>query len=359
MSDRELDKVKTAAFLDSNAAFLSSLMCRLQFSWSEELPTAGVDGKNFLWNKEFFDALNIEERKFILLHELWHTAKLHNLRCGTRDKILWNTACDYRINFDLVADGYKMPEGDFKGLYDAKYDSNWSEEMIYDNLLQKNKNQLPKPMPDLIMGNDGEGTEQIQTVQCAIQQAKIMGGNVPGGLTELINDFLHPKLPWWILLRQFLTDAQETIWTWARPNKRYSDIYLPSITEDEGRLEHICLFLDTSGSISTDELIRFNSEAKYIQEVMNPKKLSVIQFDYHIHKIDEFDENRRYKEITVFGRGGTSLDDVRKFIMEHRPSCSVIFSDLYCDPMDRVPFPVIWVISGNHSAPSWGKSIRV
>ena len=362
MSDRELDKVKTAAFLDSNAAFLSSLLCHLQFSWDESISTAGVDGKNLFWNRKFFDELNPEERKFILLHELWHTAKIHNLRCGNRNPELWNTACDLRINFDLVADGYKMPGGVHKGLYNAKYDSNWSEEMIYDDLLQQNPKNLPQPMPDLIIvsGSSEEvKTDQVQAVQIAIQQAKITGGKVPGNITEILNDFLHPKLPWWLLLRQYLTDAQEIAWNYARPNKRYSDIYMPSIKDEEGRLEHIALFLDTSGSISEEELIRFNSEAKYIQEVLNPKKLSVVEFDYHIHEIIEFDENRKYKNITIKGRGGTSLVGVREYILKNRPACSVIFSDLYCDPMERVPCPVIWVISGNHNAPSFGKSIRV
>ena len=48
---RELDKTKSAVFLDKkNAAFLGSLMCSLNFVWSRDLPTAATNAITFWWN---------------------------------------------------------------------------------------------------------------------------------------------------------------------------------------------------------------------------------------------------------------------------------------------------------------------
>lgn len=353
ISSREMDQVKAAAFLDSNAAFLGSILCNLQFEWSDVIPTAATDGKRLLWNEEFFKSLSAEERKTVLLHELWHVARLHAMRKGTRDSRKWNIACDLRINYDLKKDGYKLPN---KGLYESKYDNSWSEEKIYDDIQDID---IAFAFDDILDQTEEGAAEQITIVQQAAQQAKILGGNVPGSVTETLKNFLKPKLPWWRLLRNYLTEQLEDNWSWARPNKRFSDVYLPSLKKDEGRLEHIALFLDTSGSIEEQEVKQFNSEAKYIQEVLNPERLTVIMFDTEIQKVLEFTEDKPYKDIVVVGRGGTSLEPVHDYIVKHKPTCSIIFSDLYCSPMDRVKTPVIWVISGDHTAPSWGKSFRI
>lgn len=355
---RELDQVKAAAFLDSNAAFLGSILCNIQFSWSSEIDTAGINNKELVWNKDWFDSLTKDERIGVLLHELWHYARLHVVRQGSREKDRWNVACDLRINFDLKKDGYTLPAG---ALYDRKYTPEWSEEAIY--------NDLPEILPiptwgavvgDMIQGDQNIGKQElVNVVQNAIQQTKILGGDIPGKISKIVSEFLKPKLPWWRLLRNYLTEQMETSWSWSRPNKRFSEVYLPHLSKDEGRLERIALFLDTSGSIEDQEVKQFNSEAKYIQEVLNPEKLTVIMFDTEIQKVLEFTEDKPYKDIVVVGRGGTSLEPVHDYIVKHKPSCSIIFSDLYCSPMNRVKTPVIWVISGDHTAPSWGKSFRI
>lgn len=354
ISQRDLDQVKTAAFLDSNAAFLGSILCNMQLIVTNEIQTAATNGKLLLWNEDFFNSLTLEERKAVLLHELWHVAKLHSLRQESRDSTRWNIACDLRINYDLIGDGYVLPKG---GLFDSKYDSSWSEEKIYDDIEYES---FTLPMQDLIgEGEAAQAAEQISIVQQAVQQANILGGKVPGSVTETLRDFLKPKLPWWRLLREYLTQQMEDNWTWTRPNKKFHDVYLPSFRKDEGRLEHIVLFLDTSGSIEPEEVKQFNSEAKYIQEVLNPEKLTVVQFDTKIQKITEFTEDKPYKNIAVIGRGGTSLKEVYDYIVKNKPTCSIIFSDLYCDPMPKVNTPVIWVIQGDHTEPSFGKSFRI
>lgn len=367
---RELDKTKATVFMGSNAAFFGSLLCSLEFRWDESISTAQTDGREIVWNPDFFTPLYPDERKFILLHEIHHVARLHMIRMGNRDPKIWNQACDLRINFDLVQEGYSY--GRLKPWYDPNV-GKLAEEDIYDLLIS---GQIPPP-PSSWMGVEGDdggdmqpngdipNAEIIGRVVQATQQAKLAGqkaGNISGQIEELLEKFLAPIVPWQTLLNNFFTDLVEESMSWNRPNRRYQDIYLPSKYTDEGRLEHLIYYLDVSGSISNDDVIRFNSEVKYIKETYNPKKLTLVQFDTQITKEQDFYEEDPFEKIEIVGRGGTSLVPVWHHIHEHNPTAAIIFSDLECSPMSQLKrdIPVIWIVVNNPSANvSFGKKVCI
>ena len=351
---RDLDRAKSTVFLDKhNAAFLGSLMCSLHFMWSKELPTAGTDGVKLVWNPDYFVSLPPKSRTTDLSHELWHVALLHNVRRGARDHEIWNIACDIRIDLMLEKMGFT-----FEGINgvdrDKKY-TDWIEEDIYDDLIKNPPFKLPpctccaSKMPD----GKNEIQSTINSVVQAVHQAKLAGqaGNLPGAIEETIKQFLEPVVPWEVVLMKFFTDLLDEDYTWARPNRRYQDIYLPSKFTDDGRLEHLVYYLDVSGSISTNDIIRFNSELKHVFETLKPQKITVVQFDTEIQKIDEFKEGDPFTEIKVIGRGGTSLVCVREHIQEVKPTAAVIFSDMMVYPMQPLDFdiPVIWIVINNKS----------
>jgi predicted metal-dependent peptidase len=370
--NRDLDRVKSAIFLGKNAAFFGSLMCSLNFKWSDEVSTAGTDAINIIWNPDFFAKLTAKARETVLKHELWHVARLHHLRQGSRDHQNWNRACDYRINNDLVTEGCS-----FDGLENCCKDSSFDalgimcEEDIYDRLPT-----MPPPPPDAgSWTNNGETDMLPQTdvrvnqavvnaVVRAVQQAKLAGqpGSIPGGIEETLKQFLEPQIPWKLVLMNWFTDRIDEDYSWKRPNRRYQDIYLPSRFTDDGRLAHLCYYLDVSGSISEEDVLIFNSEVKYIQEVLKPEKLTLIQFDTRITHIKEFKEDDPFDEITIIGRGGTSLVEVKEHIEKNLPTAAIIFSDLYVAPMERLShdIPVIWVAVKN-KAPKvpFGKLIHI
>ena len=109
-------------------------------------------------------------------------------------------------------------------------------------------------------------------------------------------------------------------------------------------------FLDVSGSVTDEQVIRFNSEIKYIKDVLKPKKLTLVQFDTRISHIDVFEENDSFDKLCVVGRGGTDLRPVREMILKEKPSAAVVFSDLYCAPMEPIDIPVIFVAVDNRNA---------
>lgn len=352
--DRALDQVKAATFIGKNAAFLGCLLCGLNFSWSKEIPTAGVTTNNhFIWNPDFFDSLSFKERQFILLHELWHIALLHGVRCGDRDPKRWIAACDYRINANLINDGYTdMPQG---GLYNEDWAGDeWSEETIYATLPENPSNAQSWGGSDF----QASGMEQISLVQTALNTAK-MAGDVPGNVEKTFHEFLKPKLNWKVILHRYLLDLIEPDYSWTKPNRRFRDVYLPSLLPQEGRLISIAVFLDTSGSISEEETKRFISEVKFIQENLNPEKLMVVQFDTEIQDEKIYTSENRFTNLEVKGYGGTSFVPVRDYILKNKPTVSLIFTDLYARPMESVgKLKVFWITTSDFDA-EIGETIHV
>jgi predicted metal-dependent peptidase len=361
--NRDLDRTKSTVFLDKhNAAFLGSLMCSLNFKWVEDLPTAGTDGVELLWNPKYFEKLPPKSRTTDLSHELWHVALLHNLRRGSRNHEIWNIACDIRIDLMLEQMGFTF-EGINGVPRDKKY-IDWVEEDIYDDLIK----DPPPSMGCTCCASQMPETQvsiqaTINTVVQAMHQAKLSGqaGNLPGAIEKTLKKFLEPIIPWQVLLMQFFTDLLDEDYSWARPNRRYQDMYLPSRFTDDGRLEHLAYYLDISGSIQDKDALRFSSEVKFIQEVLKPQKLSLIQFDTEIQKIKEFKEEEPFDDITIVRGGGTCLVKVRDHINETKPTAAIIFSDMEVDPMQPLDYdiPVIWVAIRNRITPPFGKAIYI
>ncbi len=158
-----------------------------------------------------------------------------------------------------------------------------------------------------------------------------------------------------------MQDLMDEDYTWRRPNRRYEDMYLPSRFTDDGRLEHLIYYWDVSGSISEKEELRFNSELKYIWEQFKPSKITIVQFDTRITKVDEWTAGMSFNEVKIVGKGGTHLGPVRQHMLDNQPTAAIIFSDLYCAPMAPGPLcPVIWVAVGNTQAQvPFGKLINI
>ena len=356
--DKELDKVKSNVFLHKKyAAFLGSLMCSLEFIWSDAVKTAGTDGKRVYWNPEWFQSIPPKTAASVLIHELWHVARLHMIRAGNRNQQVWNEACDIRINNDMEREGYSFDGTAPLKNHDYDFSGIVSEEDIYEQLIKKQDGQgsgqgsWGDGESDMVALSKEEQAGVVGSVVKAIQQAKLSqgAGNVPGDVESLIQEILDPVLPWEKLLYKFFTDMIDETHTWARPNRRHEDLYLPSRVIDDGRLEHLCYYFDVSGSVTDDDVVRFNSEVKYIQESLNPKKLTIVQFDTEITKVTEFNEGDPYNGLKIYGRGGTSLIPVRQHIINTKPTAAIVFSDMDCVPMEElgVNVPVLWAVVRN------------
>ena len=361
--NRELDIVKAKVFLGKHAAFLGSLLSTVEMVWSLEFPTAATNSLVIWWNPHFFKSATPNLRNAVLIHELWHIARLHVLRQDFRDSDTWNTACDIVINNGMVTEGFVFENS--SPLIDLSL-SHLSEEEIYDDI--HDGTIKPPPCPwghgDMQPLSSKEQQQVLNNVVSAVHQSTLAGeaGKLPGKVTEAISKFLSPVIAWQQLLYRFFQDMQDSRYTWARPNRRFTDIYLPSRVKDEGRLAHLMYFLDVSGSIETADILRFNSEVAFIKSEFNPVKLTLVQFDTVIQKVDVFLEGDSFTSLEVIGRGGTCLHCVSALIEEQEPTAAIIFSDLCCEKMPplKTPTPIIWVVLNNPTAEvNFGKMIHI
>ena len=259
--------------------------------------------------------------------------------------------CDIRINNDLLKEGYSFVGIEW-GWMEPEIDQTaagiLSEEDIYDILIERGEKPPPQPdNGDLKPANKDTINNTIGSVLRAIHEATLAGeaGSIPGSVTSTIKKFLEPVIPWEATLMRFMTELLDSSYTWRRPNRRSQEVYLPSTYLDDGRLEHLAYYLDVSGSCSDADVLRFNSEVKYIKEVMQPEKLTLVQFDTVIQQVREFGEYDPFDEIVIVGRGGTSLECVRQHMESIKPTAAIVFSDLQCPPMGPLTFdiPTIWV----------------
>jgi predicted metal-dependent peptidase len=387
------DKTKAGVFMGRNASFFGSLLCSMNFYWTADIKTAATDGRTLMWNPYWFLKMGAEERKTVLMHELWHPARLHHIRRGDRDPQIWNIACDHRINNDLLADGYSFK--DLKPCLDINY-KNMVEEDIYEDLLSKPRHIILvgswTGMPlggrgvsargseeteeddeigdgDMLPGQEeddptGARVAAVSVVVQAQQVAQMSGesGDLDQAVSAVLKQFLAPIVPWDVYLHRFMKELTKGGRTWARPNRRFPSMYLPSNFLDKKDLEHLVFIEDVSGSISDRDALRFNSEVKFVKDSYDPKKLTLVQFDEEITQVKEFSRKDKFEQIEIIGRRGTDLAPVRQWIIDNRPTAAIIFSDLGCPPMEPLPFnmPIIWVTINNPTTkPAFGVQTHI
>ena len=355
--------------------------------------TMATDGYYIYVNPDFCGGLRPNEIAFVFAHEVMHCVLGHIDRRGTRNPDLWNQAIDYATNLMLVELGLKMPK---TGLLDRSYRGMTAED-IYRRLLDKAKEQknqggglvaqgepggqrapsgwdLHLP-PDDIRGQatrtrEFPSAEERKRLRISI--TKSMGsklrGVAPGLFESEIRQARGGDIPWRTLLSRFFTGLRRDDYRMLPPNKKHiwRGIYLPSIGAPGP--EHIVVAVDTSGSMSDEELAQILAELDKLRSVTQCR-LTLIQCDADIQKIDEFDEctETSFDRYRFLGRGGTAFEPVFEWIKEKSRRSMFQFDALVyltdgfgSFPSKPPPYPVLWILT-QHSRPDvpFGEVIRM
>jgi predicted metal-dependent peptidase len=379
---RELDRMKSEIFLRKGEAVLAQLLCSIPVIWAEDAVTAYTNSMVVAMNPKFVLNLPSKTRPTVLAHELWHIGMLDILRGQGKEWEPWNWATDYRHNAYLQSKGYSF-DGT-KPFLDMRYFGLAAEE-IYDDLLLRRDNgtldnlgamwgitddngmfdvtDLKHPTADderyetIPPLDANQAAKLVNTVVQATQYAaqSPAGGGDNSSEIDFINQFLQPKVRWEKEILPFMTAAEGLDYDWRIPNRRIRYTYLPSLrTNSEGGLTHIAFFGDSSGSITKSQLVRINSEARYVWKRFNPALFTMINFDDEIEMVKQMRRGDSFEEMEVVGRGGTDLRPVRQWIIDNKPKAVVIFSDLDCtameplEPKDMVP--ILWIVFNNPNA---------
>ena len=178
------------------------------------------------------------------------------------------------------------------------------------------------------------------TAETVVKSAGVVPGEIKS-ILEKIKD-KPPVFNWKRYFRRLIGNSitTEITPTRYRPSKRFPDAKgLKLIMKPT-----ILVGVDTSGSISNNDLIDFFSEIKHIHKT--GVQVTVAEFDTKIQKVFEF---KGTQNIQIAGRGGTDARELINYYKENKSKYTtlVIFTDGYLATFDLPKCDPIWVITHN------------
>lgn len=361
--DKQLDKAKIHLMANPNSTFITTVLFSLKFSWNNTISTAGTNGITLRINPDWWTTLTLDQQIGLLCHETYHVVFKHMERGEDKDHKKWNAAADFLINLMLNDASFELPPG---GLLDEQY-RDMSTLEIYNMLPDEyGENGEADVMLDI---EPFEGTKEEQQalsdevtniIMKAATKAEMtnQAGSIPSEIKRLIDKIKNPVLPWYTILHNYMNTFAKNDYTWKRPNRRFRDLYLPSL-HSEG-LDKVSVAIDTSGSVSDSDFAAFLSEIIGIKELLSPRSMEIVDFDTKISNIYEVADDENIANLQFNGWGGTALEPVFEHYAKSKPDILLIFSDLECRAIEDDPgYPVIWLCHNNeHAEVNFGKLIH-
>ena len=378
------------------------VICFGKWAVSDDVPTAGTDGKNVYYGTEFCGKLSDPELRFIILHETMHKMARHFQVYKTIHKLdaqRANAACDYWINNELIktdaGEGFiKMVDG---GLYNPKYDGMTVMDIFKD--LEQYKLDMPKASgsdgDSQGQGSNGEGdknqcrevgtdsngnkitegypqngmdehdwdggelTEEEKAslekdIEIAIRQGRQLAGKMEGNKPRFIDGMLEGRVDWKAELAEFIkaTMAGRDESSWSKLNRRMFHVgYFPSsIANTTGRL---AIGIDTSGSIWGEMLAQFMGEVKKLCAEVKPSGVDVVWWDMEVCSVQSFEPDQ-YDNLDQLlkpvGGGGTSPQCVADWLVLNKTlnhEALIMLSDGYVDSFPVFDIPTLWAMTSN------------
>ena len=201
--------------------------------------------------------------------------------------------------------------------------------------------------------------EAKKQVARAVDNMKKSRGNMPGGISELIEALLRPDgIPWRRLLSTWINNTlrKDRVRSKRRPKRR--TLQGANVCKFPGRIgedQYTLIFaIDTSGSMGGPELAAILGEMQRLQKATKNIQITVLECDtvigkeYKVGPTDKFDYN-------LSGRGGTTFDPVFVRTRELKADALLYATDGY-GPMpalkNRLKIPVIWCLTPG-GVPPW------
>lgn len=375
---------------------LANLLFKVEYQFTDSIPTAATDGYTTFYNPKFMDMLTERAQIVVVKHEILHAALLHaqamrSLKKERRQK--GNIAADFLVNSFIKQIG-NLDDATIKEITEAcgvfflndKFNVvDYSFEKLMRELpddpeeqkkLGKSSGKSPKIQGDgysdiMELGEptDGQATQKeidraqemkqafVQAVNQAKQQLKRQGKGA-GWLDRFLENLLESKVNWKAELFDFFKRQVKEEQSWKRPNRRLlpSGYYYPTKTGlGAGK---VGVAIDLSGSIGQEEVNIFMSELKHIFDVCHPEKVVLVGFDdgiRFVEELDEFPDNLKIK-----GGGGTDFRPVFKEFDKHDIDALVFMTDMYGpfpDSQSFPEYPVLFVSTSDIKEAPFGRVV--
>lgn len=215
------------------------------------------------------------------------------------------------------------------------------------------------------MGAGEEATAKDWS-QTAVRESEKNRGNIGGSLMSKIDQLYKVSTDWKKALRQVVgmsLNNETRRSAYANKNVLVSQDRIARTDKDKyDNVDYMCVFIDSSGSMSDDQLRLCLSEVYSVALAKKPITLFVIQCDTKIQDIKSYNNLRDLKRdmvhATVKGRGGTELKPCWDLLKNdrrfkgRRADLVMVFTDGYLTQYKRDPRTMTnlcWVILDNPS----------
>lgn len=213
--------------------------------------------------------------------------------------------------------------------------------------------------------------DSYEKVKEAVKEHQRSRGTVPGNIEEDLENMLKPpEIPWKKLLHRFVTTHRSTkpMRSMERPRKRWAAMgstLFPGKKRE--KTFNLVFAVDTSGSMSSDDIHDGLSELQGIQRVDRDITVTVIEFDTSIHKEYQIGATDAI-DLQVRGRGGTdfnaAFNRAKELAKKGEIDALIVFTDGYA-PSPELQYrprdlPVLWCLTehGQHPCPDYGVEVR-
>lgn len=389
---RRLEESRTRILF--RAPFYGNLLLHMKFALGA-CGTAATDMKRIIFDPAFLGRITDEELDFVLMHEVLHCVLQHCIRGRNAHRYLFNVACDIVVNSNIMqtkfVESFVVDGAEVMHLApDDKEGYLYSAEEVYEMLRRKYHafindvdRVLEKIARDYGTGIDDhaiwtvvpvDGTlsdEWKENVKAACRAAGDKRNDAPC-VRKLLDDLQQEsKVNWKSALHEFIKDIHDRHdFSFLPPDRRFTmgDFILPSFAElPLEQVENLWFLIDTSGSISAEELTAAVGEVKAAIEQFDHLSGRLSFFDTDVSEPVDFESVEEISGVEPVGGGGTSFGCIFEYMKEHfieeLPTAVIVLTDGYAkypDEDSALDVPVLWIIAGEkeEDAP-WGVTIHI
>ena len=363
---------RAAKTLMFSEPFYGLFLVGLNKKYRKDLPTAGVSkngiGIQLAINPDFFEGLPEKHRIGLLKHELLHVSMGHLiLRDRFEDHKLFNIAADLEIN-QYIDEEY-LPEGGItmEMFKDLDLDRRAGTTYYYEKLQQACEDGNCPNLENILKQMDGNSQydhptwdefEDLSEADKKLIEKQIehqlketadatekRQGHIPGELAEIIDRLRTiepPSFPWKQYLRRFVGNS--SISYTKKLRRKYNKRYAANPGLKIKFKNHICVGVDTSGSVSNDELKEFMNELCHMHKTGH--QITVVQCDTQIVSVEKFNPK---KDWDIKGRGGTDFQPVVDHYNEKKEYTALIYlTDGEAYSPENCPNNTLWVHSSSN-----------
>lgn len=321
-----------------NHPFLSVLALSIDSEFKENINGPFLtDGFKITIDTSKLEKYSKDEITYLYAHTLLHIVLKHPYRQKTRDKYIWNQACDVVIN-NILSTFENVGTRPVDEVLDLTLNDKCVEE-VYE-ILYKKKEELSKTIPDEkgnIESNAYDKSkldlDEVLTKSEKTNQEKLDGiiiqalslakksSNLYEGMSIEIDTLIKPEIDLHDVLKEYLISSFfEKQISYERPNKRFIDrgIYMPGTKKLNDNL-NIFVALDSSSSVSLDEYKKFLGIISEIAESFYEYKIDILPFDLkvrseYIISFDSFNPLSSKELLIPKSNGGTSFDELLRYL---------------------------------------------